>query len=169
MKKLKAFLSMLFVFIMVLITISCVSLRKEVSVVTDEFEPFITINGIEDYIGDDLKGAFFLRSFINKKTKDVTHQLYIYCTYHWNWRFYNSAHLSGGKALEFTEIRRDFNCTDGICTYYEHFGADISDEFLRKNTEGFSVKISAKSGDNAVINVKSNQVIEQLKEIDKLK
>ena len=118
MKKLKAFLSMLFVFIMVLITISCVSLRKEVSVVTDEFEPFITINGIEDYIGDDLKGAFFLRSFINKKTKDVTHQLYIYCTYHWNWRFYNSAHLSGGKALEFTEIRRDFNCTDGICTYY---------------------------------------------------
>ena len=169
MKKLKAFLSMLFVFIMVLITISCVSLRKEVSVVTDEFEPFITINGIEDYIGDDLKGAFFLRSFINKKTKDVTHQLYIYCTYHWNWRFYNSAHLSGGKALEFTEIRRDFNCTDGICTYYEHFGADISDEFLRKNTEGFSVKISAKSGDNAVINVKSNQVIEQLKERDKLK
>ena len=169
MKKLKAFLSMLFVFIMVLITISCVSLRKEVSVVTDEFEPFITINGIEDYIGDDLKGAFFLRSFINKKTKDVTHQLYIYCTYHWNWRFYNSAHLSGGKALEFTEIRRDFNCTDGICTYYEHFGADISDEFLRKNTEGFSVKISAKSGDNAVINVKSNLVIEQLKEIDKLK
>ena len=169
MKKLKAFLSMLFVFIMVLITISCVSLRKEVSVVTDEFEPFITINGIEDYIGDDLKGAFFLRSFINKKTKDVTHQLYIYCTYHWNWRFYNSAHLSGGKALEFTEIRRDFNCTDGICTYYEHFGAYISDEFLRKNTEGFSVKISAKSGDNAVINVKSNQVIEQLKEIDKLK
>ena len=31
------------------------------------------------------------------------------------------------------------------------------------------MKISAKSGDNAVINVKSNQVIEQLKEIDKLK
>ena len=169
MKKLKAFLSMLFVFTMILITISCMSLRKEVSVVTDEFEPVITIKGIEDYIGDDLKGAFFLRSFINKKTKDVTHQLYIYCNYRWDWRFYNSAYLSGGKALEFTEISRDVSCTNGICTYYEHFGVDISDEFLRKNTEGFSVKISAKSGDNAVINVKSNQVIEQLKEIDKLK
>jgi len=143
-----------------------VSLREQVEIKSDEFEPNITINGIELPIDNNPYEQYFLRSFVNKKSKSVLHQLYVNYTYAGDWRFFNRAYAKGSKELKFTGIKRDVNCSSYGCSYNEHFGITIPGKYLRNNTGGFSVKVLSKSGHDLVLKVSGKQITEQIKAVD---
>ena len=144
-------------------------LRENVKVKTDEFEPTINIYGIEHSVDDNLLNRYFIRSFIDKVSKVVSHQIYVNYSYKGEWHFYRRANVSGGDEFKFTEIDRDVDCSSSICSYYERFGITIPDKYLRDKIDGFSIKISAKSGHSFIINISGTQVSEQIRVIDSLK
>jgi len=143
-------------------------LRENVEVITDEFEPTINIYGIEDIVEDNILNQYFIRSFIDKVSKEISHQIYVSYRYQGDWRFYRRANVSGGEEFKFIEIDRDVDCSNSICTYYEQFGIIIPDEYLRDKTNGFSIKISAKSGHSIALEITGTQVNEQIRAIDSL-
>ena len=141
----------------------------EVKIIKDEFEPTIDVYGIEQTIEGSLINKYFIRSFINKQTKEAKHQIYVRYSYKGDWHFYYRANAKGGDFVEFIEIGRDVDCrSSNSCTYYETFGATIPKEYLNNNRSGFSIKFSAKSGDSFVVKISSFQINEQLKAIESI-
>ncbi len=164
-KKLLLFLSVMG---LTLLMTSCLSTK--VKVAKADFEPTITINGIEKHIDKGLKGTFFLRSIIDKKTKEVKHQLDVRCKYKLFWRYYETASTMDGRILKCTGVDKDISYFFGKATYYEHFVIDIPDDFFQANKTGFSIKVSPQSTDvNGIMKVTAEQIVPQLKKIDELK
>jgi hypothetical protein len=157
----------------------------EVSILEDEFKPYIEIVGISDYVFDelgstkhqgyaiiheDIKDIYFLRTFINKKNKDISHQIYVICRYIGNdWRHYYIGYFKGGELCDIVRIDTDVSCTLNYCYYQEDLGINISNKFLLNNQNGFSVKIVSKSGNDIIINVSKEQIESQLEAIKSLK
>jgi hypothetical protein len=82
-----------------------------------------------------------LRTWIEKDSKIVTHQLYVTISYFNRWRFYQSATDDTANALQFTLINREINNCQDLCSFTETVGVEIADSFLRqKALTGFQVK-----------------------------
>lgn len=94
---------------------------------------------------------FFLRSYVNRSTKEVTlHQLYVGVSYRGDWRFYQSANLQGGQSLPFTEIDRSVvSCADSDltgCRLSEDFGITLSDQIFSGAMEsGLTLRVNTSS------------------------
>ena len=145
-------------------------IEQKVLVNNSEFDANIRLTGMNlkkveesgfltgyDYIN------YMTRSWVNKETSSVTHQVYISIAYAaGGWRFYNSATLKGGDPLEFTSINRDVvGCQGGTyvssCNYKETIGINLTDDFLQsKSDDGISFRISSQSGKENVLNIPSN-------------
>lgn len=146
--------------------------RDTVEADTDEFDTSVTFRGITETNGESESfGAsnsrtYFIRSFLDKESGEISHQLYISIDYFNDWRFYNRASLVGGDNPEFIEIASDVDCSSYGCTYNEQMAVTMSDKYLRDHENGFKVKVSSKSGHETVINVTSNQIVKQLQKIE---
>lgn len=146
----------------------------------DEFEPQITIIGNElgrtesqEQIGStsykNIRSAFFLRSWMNKKTAQVTHQLYVTAFYRdKHWRFWGAASDDTSASLSVVKIASEAsNCSDRGCFYQETFGVELTDEFLRiRRDNGFRLKLRAKSGAEDIVTVSATQIVSQLRAVD---
>lgn len=168
------------IFISITTSTSCVSmhyakLNNSVTIITDEFESLVTITGISLNPPQEQKhysemSKYFIRSFVDKKTKSKTHQVYVsykYYNYSSGWRFYDFASLKGGESLNVVSINRDVQC-NGACGYTEVFGIDISDKYLRNHQNGFPMKVSSKSSIDFVLKITAQQIKEQLKAVDSI-
>ena len=147
-----------------------ITLRTEPVVEDDEFEKNATIKGVEKPIEGSKYKNYLLRSWVSKDSGKVTNQLYVSYNYtSSDWRFYRNAKDENADVLDFIEIDRDVNCSGSMyssqCTYFETFGITIPTEKLRDNKEGYRVKISAKSGDDLIISITSDQIRKQLEAI----
>mgnify|MGYP001591907629 CR=1 FL=1 len=104
--------------------------------------------------------SYFLRSWKNKQTGRLKHQLYLSFNYFGDWRFYNSASFDDAKQISATEIDRDVVfCSSGYCNLKEDIGVSLSDKFLRsKMKQGFSIRINSKKASSEIINVSSHYI-----------
>jgi hypothetical protein len=112
--------------------------------------------------------TFFLRSFANKASKAVSHQLYVSFTYDaYGWRSYQQAFDDHATAHGVTKIDRDGRGCGGRrttpCVRSEDIGVEITDEQMRAfATTGAEFKIEAQSGDSLIFNVKPTLFMAQL-------
>lgn len=151
-----------------------------VKVEDSNFEPRIRFIGIDtmDRPGS-LHGTYFrqwmLRSWLEKATDRVSHQLYYSELYNSNgWRYWHSANDERANSLRFVSIARDVNsCTGsrygGGCSYTEIFGADVDDATLREARDKgrtYCVKFYARSGDETFACLSNQQIAAQLDAID---
>lgn len=144
--------------------------RTAPSVSTDQFEKEVTIEGVErnDFTVDGLTGdrdvTWMLRSWRDKATNAVDHQLYVRFEYvDYSWIFVKRISDDQANALDFIKIHTEvLNCVyTGNCRYVEIFAAKLPAGYLEKRRAGFQVKFSG-DGYSKVLTVDAQQIEQQL-------
>jgi len=148
-------------------------LRKIVEVNEEKHEgkEVAAFVGIEEKIGSPKAlNKFFIRSWIVKESGGLLHQIYAQYGYVGKeWEFYTKAYNQEGVALQTVKIHRDVEKYESINVYHEEIGITIPDEYLRSHLNGFTIKVSALSGDSFMINVTPEQIKSQLTKIQEYK
>jgi hypothetical protein len=148
-------------------------LRKIVEVKEEKHEgkEVAAFVGIEEKIGSPKAlNKFFIRSWIVKGSGGLLHQIYAQYGYVGKeWDFYTKAYNQEGEPLQTVKIHRNVEKYESINVYHEEIGITISDKYLRSHLNGFTINVSALSGDSFTINVTPEQVKSQLNKIQEYK
>lgn len=103
-----------------------------------------------------------LRSWIDTRSGQTVHQLYVEDSYFGTKREWNAAHAAAGTELHFVPISlNEISCDNG-CSYAEEFGADLPEALLRASPQGLTVAFTAKSGAKLTIAVPGELIEKQL-------
>jgi hypothetical protein len=116
----------------------------------------------------DTPGTNFycLRSFLDRRTGETTHQLYVSDSYLGAEREWNAARDAAGTPLPFVPVSRDeITCENG-CSYVEEFAATLPESQLRANPDGLTVTFAARSGDEKTFRVSGERIAAQLAAVD---
>ncbi|MBN1695351.1 hypothetical protein JW879_08125 [candidate division WOR-3 bacterium] len=146
-------------------------LRKTVEIDEDIHEKAIVVIGIEERIGSPKSlNYFFIRSFIFKDSGNVMHQICADYGYTGKeWEFYTKAYSQEGQPLQCVKIDSNVTRYESINVYYEAVGVTIADDYIRNHLNGFSIKVSAKSGDSFTVEPTPKQIKSQLAKIQEYK
>jgi hypothetical protein len=116
-------------------------------------EPFLGVPGTNFYA---------LRSMIDTRTGETSHQLFVADSYFGAERNWETARDGRGQLLRFIPIsKNEITCENG-CSYAEEFAAALPEPLLRASPQGFAVGFTAKSGAQQTISVPSDVVANQL-------
>jgi hypothetical protein len=173
----KKFSRLIIVVLFIVFILKCASgnvpLRRIVEVNEEEHKgkEVAAFIGIEEKIGSPKAlNKFFIRSWIVKENGGLLHQIYAQYGYVGKkWEFYTKAYNQEGGALQTVEIHRDVEKYESINVYHEEIGITIPDKYLRSHLNGFTIKVSALSGDSFMINVTPEQIKAQLTKIQEYK
>lgn len=139
----------------------------------DAFSKNVTINGgtVHEFpsgILGSLFRNFFIRSWVDKKTGSVSHQLYVDITYDGEWKFFEWAADDTATSLNVVKIDSHVdNCHNG-CSFEEILGIELDDATLRSRVNaGYPIKLSAKDGTAIFLKVAPEQIKAQLEAVDK--
>jgi len=118
------------------------------------------------FLGVPETNFYCLRSFLDRKTGETEHQLYVSESYFGAERHWNSARDAAGRPLRFIEIgRNEITCEEG-CSYLEEFAATLPESELRANPQGMAVIFFSATGDQKRILLSDAQISAQLAAID---
>jgi len=127
-------------------------IKKSIKIKYDEFKKVITFVGPSYPGGYILKSKIFLRAWkYDKNPEHVIYQIYISSIYDSSSRRnYTRAYDSNGISLETTSIHHDVSCYSRRhytnCTYFEHIGVSVSEQYLRNHINGIKLKIEGSGG-----------------------
>lgn len=120
-------------------------------------EPFLGVPGTNIYA---------LRSWIDARTGETVHQLYVSDSYSGPERNWDAARDAQGQPLRFIAISKNEITCSGGCSYAEEFAAAVPEAKLRQSTAGLTVTFAAKSGATKTIAVPGELVQKQLAAVD---
>jgi hypothetical protein len=123
----------------------------------------------EPFLGIASTNFYLLRSFIDARTGETVHQLYVEDSYPGAERNWNAARLAAGEPLRLVPISKNEITCDAGCSYAEEFAASLPEPLLRANPQGFTVVFSARSGIARTITVPGDLVAKQLAAIAQLR
>ena len=118
------------------------------------------------FLGIPQTNFYCLRSFVDRRTGETAHQLYVTDSYFGAERGWNAARGSTGATLPFVAIGHDEISCDAGCAYVEEFAANLPESTLRTSPDGLAVTFSARSGDKKTIVVAGDRITTQLSAID---
>src|SRR5438552_8700321 len=120
----------------------------------------------EPFLGVPGTNFFALRSWIDTRTGEIAHQLYVEDSYFGGERNWQAARDKAGQALRFIAIsKNEVTCEQG-CSYAEEFAVALPDALLRANPQGLALTVSAKAGEAKTIAVAGELVGRQLAAVD---
>jgi hypothetical protein len=104
-----------------------------------------------------------LRSFIDRRTGEAAHQLYVAASYDFN-HDWTTAHDGAGQILKFIPISRLMIACDSKrnCSYAEEFAAKLPETELSEYRHGFSVTFTDRAGNAQTFAVSGDQISAQL-------
>jgi hypothetical protein len=118
------------------------------------------------FLGVPETNFYCLRSFVDQRTGETAHQLYVTDSYFGTERGWNAARDSAGGSLPFVAIGDDEISCDAGCSYVEEFAAKLPESTLRTSRANLAVTFSSRSGDEKTIVVPAEQISAQLAAID---
>jgi hypothetical protein len=118
------------------------------------------------FLGTPGTNFYCLRSFLDRRTGEAVHQLYVSDSYFGAERDWNAARDSTGKPLPFVPLTRDEITCDTSCSYVEEFAATLPESELRANPHGLAITFAARSGDEKTIFVSGERITTQLAAVD---
>jgi len=119
------------------------------------------------FLGVPETNFYCLRSFMDRRTGETAHQLYVTDSYFGTERGWNEARDdSTGAPLPFIAIGHDEITCDSGCSYVEEFAAKLPESVLRASRDKLAVTFSSRSGDEKTIVVPAAQVAAQLAAVD---
>jgi hypothetical protein len=156
-----------------LLLAACVAPRPQVTITDDQFSKEVVVFGWGNYVNNNPWGGIFrdwrLRSFVDKKTHAVSHQIYVDIHYDDEYQYFNRAADDTARDLTVLLIDRSSMCPRITCTHYETVGVDIDDAALRaRAAQGIQVKLSARRGSSFVMTLSPEQIALQLAAIDRI-
>ena len=117
------------------------------------------------FLGVSETNYYRLRSFVDRRTGETLHQLYVSDSYAGAERHWNAAHEAAGRPLRFVAIsQNEITCTPG-CSYVEEFAATIPENELRASPQGLMVIFTSASGAEKRITIAGAQIASQLAEV----
>ena len=116
----------------------------------------------EPFLGVASTNFYALRSWIDTRTGETVHQLYVEDSYFGERRRWNAARDGQGRELRFIAISDNEITCDRGCSYAEEFAAALPDPLLRANPNGLSVGFTTASGLQKTIAVPAELVQKQL-------
>jgi len=121
----------------------------------------------EAFLGVDDTNYFCLRSWVDTRTGEVAHQLYVEDSYYGSPYRWSGASEADGKPLRFIPIsRNEISCDEG-CSYADEFAAALPDDLLRaKHDAGLSVTFTSDTGKSLAVTVPARFIAEQLTAIN---
>jgi hypothetical protein len=114
------------------------------------------------FLGTPETNFYCLRSFLDPRTGETTHQLYVSDSYFGAERNWNDARDASGKDLPFVSVSRDEITCEAGCSYVEEFAATLSESELGASPGGLAVTFSAGSGDRKTIRIPGERISAQL-------
>ncbi len=93
----------------------------------------------EMFLGVTDTNYFALRSWLDNKTGEVAHQLYVEDSYYGGPYLWNGARDADNKPLRFIAISRNEITCDLGCAYADEFAAELPDAYLRAPRQGRAV------------------------------
>ena len=142
----------------------------EVTITREQGGRFLSIVGPhvphdQPFLGVPNTNFFALRSLIDTRSGEITHQLYVEDSYFGAKRKWDAA-AANGQALKFVPISTNEITCDQNCSYAEEFAANIPDATLRGSPQGLNVRFTAKSGADKVILIPAEPIQKQLAAVD---
>jgi len=116
----------------------------------------------EPFLGIASTNFSLLRSFIDTRTGETVHQLYVEDSYPGAERNWNAARLAAGGPLRFVPISKNEITCDAGCSHAEEFAASLPDALLRANPQGFTVVFTARTGIERIVAVPGDLIAKQL-------
>jgi hypothetical protein len=137
----------------------------------DPLPRFIGVIGIRaqhapPFLGVPETNFYCLRSFVDRRTGETRHQLYVSDSYSGAERHWNAARDGDGRPLRVVAISRHEITCEGGCSYLEEFAANIPEGELRANPRSLTVIFTANSGAEKTIVVSGDQITSQLAAMD---
>ena len=118
------------------------------------------------FLGIPDTNFYCLRSFVDRRTGETAHQLYVTDSYFGAERGWNTARDSAGAPLPFVAIGQDEISCDAGCSYVEEFAANLPESLMRASSDRLAVTFSSRSGDKKTIVVPGDSITAQLAAID---
>ncbi len=150
---------------------ACAAPRPAVTIKDDEFSREVEILGMPDDV-IVFSGTFRkwrLRSWVDKQTHQVTHQLYVFTIIDGEYQYFRSAADDTARSLPVTVIDRSADCPRYDCAHYETIGVAIDDATLHARADsGIRFKISGRRGEELILPLSPTQIGLQLAAIDRL-
>jgi hypothetical protein len=121
----------------------------------------------EPFLGVPSTNFYTLRSWLDTRTGERLHQLYVEDSYFGEKRDYEAARDGDGQSLKFVPIsNNEITCDNGSCSYAEEFAAALPEELLRAHPQGLTVAFTAKSGPELTLAVPGELIEKQLAAVD---
>jgi hypothetical protein len=146
-----------------------------IAVSTEQNGRFVGLSGperqhAEPFLGVAGTNFYTLRTWIDRRTGDTVHQLYISDSYDGQPRDWYAARDAQGRPLRFIPIsKNEITCQRGHCSYAEEFAAAIPEPELRNAAGGLTVTFTARSGAEKTIAVPGELVKAQVTALDRVR
>src|SRR5579884_3314666 len=101
----------------------------------------------EPFLGVPNTNFYALRTWLDTRTGETTHQLYVEDSYFGAERNWQAARDGDGQELRLVLVSKNEITCEPRCAYAEEFAATLPEALLRAHPQGLSVTFSAKSGD----------------------
>lgn len=144
--------------------------RAQTTVTDDNFEPRVAIEGplmvLRFPDGDTVSMHF--RTWVDKRTRIATHQLYIDSVYDSpHQHLYDDAYDDRTTQHQLTRIlHHSERCVAGDCEHEEIFGLGISDDQMRDYAgSGVKFKVKAQDGDDLQLTLSRGAIITELQAV----
>ena len=145
-----------------------------VAVSTEQGGRFVALAGPRRQHADPFLGVagtnfYTLRTWIDRQSGEIAHQLYVSDSYSGAARDWNAARDAQGRPLRFIAISKNEITCQPSCSYVEEFAAALPEPQLRESVGGLSVTFAARSGAEKTIAVPAELVRAQLVAVDRVR
>ncbi len=121
------------------------------------------------FLNVDDTNFFCLRSWLDNKTGETAHQLYVEDSYYGGPYMWNGAYDTADAKLKLIPISRNqISCEQG-CSFADEFAADLPEGYLRDHKGGFAVTFTSANGKTLAIDVPAEFVTAELEAVDAVK
>jgi hypothetical protein len=123
----------------------------------------------EPFLGVDDTNYFCLRSWLDNKTGETAHQLYIEESYYGGPYLWNGAYDTANTKLKFIPISHNqITCEQG-CSFADEFAAELPEDYLRAHKDGFAVTFTSSNGKTLAVKVPSDMAAAEINAVDAVK
>jgi hypothetical protein len=120
----------------------------------------------EPFLGVSDTNYFALRSWLDNKTGETAHQLYVEDSYFGGPFLWNGVHDADNKPLKFIPISRNLITCEQGCSYADEFAVELPEDYLRAHQNGLTVTFTASDGKTLPVKVLPNMITAELNAVD---
>ena len=121
------------------------------------------------FLGVPDTNYFTLRSWLDNKTGQTAHQLYVEDSYFGAPLKWDGARDQDNRPLRFVAISRNEITCELACSYADEFAAALPEDYLRSHRGGTTVTFTSSDGKKLSVAVPANLVAAQLDAVDTIR